>query len=121
MSFGARVKMLTEGYKRDLKRVKTTAALSAVNEAQTPVKAGGRMPVDTGFLRRSIRAAIGSMPSESDDSPAAALSRADLGEPVLIGWTASYAMIQELRQGFMRGAAMNWDRHVRDAVQRVRR
>ena len=39
------------------------ATQAVINEANTPVAKGGRMRVDTGFLRNSLKANIGSMPS----------------------------------------------------------
>jgi len=96
-------------------------------------KARGRMPVVTGFLRASIRAAVDRMPSgprsgdKDKDYSGDALSQSvtsallrwdsNSGDALYVGWSAVYARAMEYRYGFMRGAAENWDKHVREAVR----
>lgn len=98
-----------------------------VNEMQQPVAKGGRMRVDTGFLRNSGRAGVGSMPSGPADRPADAvrgqyqwsednlvsvLSKLKIGDVFYWGWTANYARYRELYDGFMEAALMQWSRIV---------
>lgn len=117
MSLVADVRRFNSSAVALLTRARNRTVMGVVNEAQRPVGAGGRMPVDTGFLRRSIRAAIGKAPDESSGSPLSVLSFARLDQDVYIGWHAEYAWFQELRKGFMRGALSNVQRHA-DAATR---
>lgn len=87
---------------------------------------GGRMPVDTGFLRSSFSVSFNSMPTgpsrgAPDGSYAAAEYTMQLagftpGVTIYGGWTASYAGKMEHRYGFARGAAQNWPLIVRQVV-----
>jgi hypothetical protein len=90
--------------------------------------AGGRMPTVTGFLRNSIAAAVGRMPSgpsrpggtvSGNGSVAAEINKWNPlnGSQINIGWTAVYARPMEYRYGFLRGAVENWDRQVERAVK----
>lgn len=91
--------------------------------AQTPVGAGGNMPVDTGFLRASFRVTTG-MPAPVDPgatnkervtmsfSPGPIL--AELGQTVYGTWTAAYASAVNYGTSKRRGyhfvelSAMRW-------------
>lgn len=54
---------LLDRYERQMAYVAKDATQSVVNEMQTERNQGGRMPVKFGFLRWSIVAAIGTLPS----------------------------------------------------------
>lgn len=107
-----------------------TAAQAVANEMNTPVAEGGRMPVDTGFLRDSIGAAAGSLPvgpsSPKEDAHgnpeavAVALAQWNLNEPFYIGYSAEYVRIQEARNGFIEGAAQNWPEYFDAALKRAK-
>lgn len=90
-------------------------------QANTPVGAGGRMRVDTGFLRNSIAASVGTLPSGQSIKPegfsqqgwnpssiVATINGVKLGQTVYIGWTAEYARYRENRDFFARTAVQNW-------------
>lgn len=95
-----------------------------VENAQTPVAKGGRMRVDTGFLRASLRVSKTGMPSGdergekdakyayNDDGLVSALASLKMGDVLHIGWTANYAKYRELYDGFLEGALMQWARIV---------
>jgi hypothetical protein len=98
-----------------------------VENAQTPVGRGGRMRVDTGFLRASGRASIDGWPSGPDvrpsdalpnsysydgDAVVAVLAKLMVGDTFFFGWTANYAQYRELYDGFLEGALQNWARIV---------
>src|SRR5690625_5782361 len=61
------------------------AAQDAAEAVQTPKAKGGRMPVDTGYLRNSFAGAVNSFPSADGNTPfsmspiIAAIIRARLG------------------------------------------
>lgn len=85
--------------------------------------AGGKMPVDTGFLRASMAVSFDGMPAgPSRGGPKTAypydseyvlqLTNFTPGRTIYAGWTAEYAIFAEERYGFMRSAAMNWQQIV---------
>lgn len=92
---------------------------------------GGRLPVDTGFLKNSIAAAIGRLPKgpsdprtdkEGDPSAVAlVIEQWDLKQTLYIGWTAVYARKQELNYGFVEAALQKWPDFVGDAVAEAKR
>jgi len=119
------------------------AVQDTVAMAQKTTGEGGNLRVDTGFLRASIQAALGSMPtgastnakgadgkprkwpegtftSGSDISTALLLWDPNQRTPLYIGWTANYARPREFEDGFMRLAAQRWDQTVEAAAKRVR-
>jgi len=109
------------------------AVQDTVATAQKTTGEGGHMRVDTGFLRASIQAAIGSMPTGaasntkgqkwpegSDISTALLLWDPNQRTPLYIGWTANYARHREFEDGFMRLAVQRWDQTVNAAAKRVR-
>jgi len=116
------------------------AALHMVNDMQTPTAKGGRMRVDTGFLRASGRGAIGSMPSGPSQQPegapvgqytgiydtfdgyplGAVLQDLKLGETFYFGWTAAYAPVRNTYDGFMDTAVQNWQGYIDSSTNRLR-
>ncbi len=94
---------------------------------QEPVSKGGRMRVDTGFLRNSGAANLGAMPVGESDRPSDAkpgqynwtddrlvivLAKMEMGDTFYFGWTANYARYRELYDGFMEAAVQQWGRIV---------
>jgi hypothetical protein len=103
-----------------------TAAQDLIEEAQTPRAKGGNMPIDFGFLRNSGQAALNDIPSgpSSPNNMTAAplvISRAKIGDRVVFGWTANYAVYMEARYGFMRLAAQKWRQFVLTANKKVQK
>lgn len=134
-SFSEQIAAFNRKAEARLRAAARTAVQDTVEEAQTVRGRGGRMRVRFGFLRASIAAAIGSMPSGetenpdkrtfdySPDSIAATLLRWDpnSGDTLFIGWTANYARPREHKDGFMRGAVENWPVHVERAAKESQR
>lgn len=97
-----------------------------VINAQTATSKGGRMRVDTGFLRASGQASLTGMPSGpgrgeleqpgsyawSDSDIDVTLGKLAIGSIFYFGWTANYAKYRELYDGFLEGALQNWSRIV---------
>lgn len=109
------------------------AAQEMAIEANTPVSQGGRMRVDTGFLRNSIAAQVGSLPSGPNIQPegfnnqdwnpeaiAIAINNWRLGQTLFIGWTANYAQARENRDFFARTVQQRWPEFVSQSVQKLR-
>ncbi len=100
------------------------SAQDVEHEASKPRAAGGRMPIDTGFLRNSVVATVdGSLPgptgiglsrdqrfaSLGQPNTQAALSQAQVGNVIMLTWTAFYAAYVEHNAMFVRGAIEMWD------------
>jgi hypothetical protein len=135
MSFSRRIQSLTDDYERRMRAVFRQSVQDTVNRAQRTQAEGGRMRVDTGFLRASGGAKVGGMPAGPEDADDAAETRVSQtgisivsalaqwkpGDAVFWGWSANYARPREHIDGFQRGAAEKWDDIVRQNAQRARR
>jgi hypothetical protein len=139
MSFSAEVAAWIAKTKNAANAVLRQSAQELFQEAQTvgPSVAnpsggeGGRLPVDTGFMRSSFGVSIGSMPAgPTSGSPnqtyrydaggvTLKLAGAELGDTICGGWAAQYAQFMEMRYGFMRSAAQNWPSIVNSVAQRA--
>lgn len=110
-------------------------ASRVVEIAQTPIPQGGRMPIDTNFLRASFVAVLNaSMPAATSPGPAsqrplwrgagaaAVISRMKLGDFLRMGWTAHYAIHLEFGTeklapyAFARSAMDQWNATMRTVV-----
>ena len=140
-NFALTVDQLAKRYEGRMRAIVRTAVQETVSMAQRPKNSGGHMPIQTGFLRASIQAAVHSMPSgpstnqgghggkriygpgsqaAGEPVPVALLNwNPNSGDPLFVGWTANYARAMESKYGFMRLAAGKWDSTVKKAVRRV--
>lgn len=105
---------------------------------------GGKMRVDTGFLRWSGVASLNQVPSgqgvrprdRTDDDPAgplpefeiteprfmkATLIRMKMGDIFYFGWTANYAKKREALDGFVESASQKWQSFVDAAVGSIKK
>lgn len=103
--------------------------------AQHPVAKGGRMRVDTGFLRASGQMSLNGLPTgpvrgektekNSYETPVhttiTALSKFELGNSVFFGWTANYARRRNLYDGFLDMAVKDWPNIVARVASEIRR
>lgn len=98
-------------------------------QAQTNYNEGGKLPIDTGFLRQSYSVSLSGMPfgvsvppdgqsSFSYDSGPVDLviASAGIGDVISGGWVANYAIYMEERFGFLRSAAQNWSAIVNEVT-----
>lgn len=106
-----------------------------IDNAQLAAGKGGRMRVNTGFLRASGQASLTGMPTgpirgeltepgayrsvdKYSDTVKVALLIGEhsggmkLGDTFYFGWTAAYAQYRELFDGFLEGALQHWHRIV---------
>lgn len=135
----ADLQQFTDNAEAKMLAVVRDSIVDVVKNAQTPTAAGGRMRVDTGFLQKSGAGAIGSMPSGEAVRPKSArkgqyswngdnldltVSKMKLGDTFYWGWTANYAAVRELYDGFLEGALINWARivafHVADLKGKIK-
>ena len=114
MTFADQMSQHLAKYERRLRAVYRSSVQEMAEIASTPIAQGGRLPVDTGNLRASIRAAINSTPEGSSDSVIGALAQWQPGDFLRVGWTPVYAWPMEARYGYARGAAEQWVRIVED-------
>jgi len=107
-----------------------------VDIAQTPVAKGGRMRVDTGFLRASGQGSLTGMPTGpmrgdpnatpgqydngSKSSVVLVLAQMQLGAIFFFGWTANYAKYREVKDGFLEAAAQRWPQTVREVIAEIK-
>lgn len=101
-----------------------------IDDAQLSKAKGGRMPVDTGFLRASGQLSLTGMPSGptrdmsdktyTEPTFTATLAGATAGDTLFFGWTAVYAGKQEYVNGYLSGALQKWQSIVAKNVEKLR-
>lgn len=94
-----------------------------VDNAQLPTGKGGRMRVDTGFLRASGQASLTGMPQgpirgdptqkypvdeNNQQCRTVVFGEMKFGSIFFFGWTANYAQYREIYDGFLEGALQHW-------------
>lgn len=104
-----------------------------IEDAQKPTAKGGRMRVDTGFLRNSGNASLSGMPSGAakgskessyDWNEGPVLLRINalkLGQTIWFGWTANYARHRENKDAFLRMAVLKWKKYVESNTAEMKR
>ncbi|MCF3934345.1 hypothetical protein L1787_13090 [Acuticoccus sp. M5D2P5] len=135
-SFAAQVEDMVTRSKAKLEAVWKQSTQDVVDLIQTTANEGGRMPIDTGYLRASLQASLDDFPMVAREGPSLdqryeknaeeislVIASADLGGKVMFGFVAAYAMRMEYgfegtdelgRQyhqsgfGFVRGAVDEW-------------
>lgn len=118
-TFAAQVKFWTDKAERQAEAIFQQSANDVLAEAQRPVGEGGQMPVDTGFLRRSlVTEVVGGGRAEGADGYAFVITGAELGDVIEATWTANYArFVHDGARGraprpWITLAAMDWERIV---------
>ena len=126
-TFTAQIKAFTDRAKEKMETVVKQSAQEVYSIAQTPKARGGRMPVDTGFLRNSLVAELnGSTVSGGADAYTLAVAGMELGDTVFAGWTAEYARHMEYGTSktpgnfYMLSAAQQWQAIVKRNADLVR-
>lgn len=105
------------------------ATQDLIEQVQTPVAKGGKMRVDTGFLRASGQMSLTGMPSGpargdadktySSDFSIADLAGFQLGQTIYFGWTAEYAKYREAYDGFLISGIQNWQAIVNNVCAQI--
>ena len=133
-SFSAQVEDRIATYKKRLEATFKASAQDVAEEMTRPMAKGGRMRVDTGFLRASLMASTAAPPRinptsrprdgatyRPDGSVEAVILGANITAPIYLGFTAAYAGVREYKDGFVEGALLNWEatvqRNARRAIQ----
>lgn len=143
-TFDKQVKDITRRVEDLLLAAVKNTIRKVVEEAQTPVREGGKMRVDTGFMRWSGTAALNEMPAgltkgrlrkkgEEGVLPEYAMKEVGgkmlnsvlvdmkVGDIFYFGWTAEYAPHWEMYDGFMISAVNNFNFHFNEEVGRLRK
>jgi hypothetical protein len=131
-SFSAQVDEYIAKYKNRLIAVARDATQEVINQSNRPVAKGGRMRVDTGFLRASGQASLTGMPQgpirgnkdatyNTDEATIIlSLSQLQLGGSFFFGWSANYAKYRELYDGFLSSTIANWQSIVDKSVLKAK-
>lgn len=141
MSFAASVGAWAAAELDRAEAVFQEAAKTVANEVRLSVADGGRMPVDTGTLRRSLMASTAQMPAIADNETGTGndvelvIAGVTLGSAVWLGFTVRYALRQEYGfvgedalgrvynqagRGFVTATAQRWPQIVQEAESKVR-
>ena len=133
--FGGDVARFGIRYQKRLRAVARESVQDVIEIAQTPKGDGGRMPIQTGFLRASIQAGLHSMPAgPTQGKKDTTYARQVAGEPVavallrwdpsttdrlFVGWTANYARHMDAKNSYLSSAVELWDQIVARAAKKV--
>jgi HK97 gp10 family phage protein len=126
LSFGAQIDNWVRESEQRMTAVFRESTKRTISIAQSNV------PVDTGFLRASIRASLAAMPHISEEKPSPGsyvppdltmtIAGAKIGETIYVGYTASYAGYVEYGtskmapRAFVGQAAIQWPEIVKKVV-----
>lgn len=139
-SFTAQIEAWVEKVKGGTEAVFKESAQAVVSEMQTARGEGGRMRIDTGFLRASLMASTSAMPYIDPtarpvpgqvypyDAAAieAVIAGAELGETIYFGYTATYSAHREYGvrgqppDAFVRSSAQRWPQIVNGKVAELK-
>lgn len=138
-SFQAQVDTIIVNSEHRMNLVMQQSLLNAINQMQTPTAKGGKMRVDTGFLRASGQSSLNGMPTGPSRKPEDAkkhefddgersypqtevtIGQLTFGSTFFFGWTASYAKYREAYDGFMASVLQNWQQIVNNVVEEAKR
>lgn len=142
-SFNAVIDKVVADTKEKMLAVVKNSIQEVVEDAQTPLAKGGKMHVDTGFLRSSGQAQLNQLPVGQTEGRERAegevgvlpeyatpdkvdyilpiLAKMKVGDTFYFGWTARYAQIREVYDGFMESAVMNWRQIVDGQIRRLKK
>lgn len=105
-----------------------TALQMVIDDAQLSDDKGGRMRVDTGFLRASGQVSLTGIPAGPSERPETgsftwndgpvmvSIQGMALGDSLWFGWTANYAKYREAHDAFLDLALQRWQEFVDRAV-----
>lgn len=138
-SFTAQVDDIVAATEKRMIALARESIQRTINDAQTPVAKGGRMRVDTGFLRASGQASYNGMPTgetrgattgDGDDKVSVKypliegatveLANLTLGATFYFGWTAAYAKYREAYDGFLEAAVQKWPDTVKKVTEEIK-
>lgn len=139
-SFAAQIEEWVRETEERMLAVTRDALNTMVNDMQLRERDGGRMRIDTGFLRLTGKAALNAIPSGPSQKPAgvvsgqytgeldtwdgdallAVLMDMKLGDTFYWGWTAAYAPVRNNYDGFMDIPVQNWQGYINTSTKKLR-
>ena len=141
-SFEAQVDKIVVNTEKRMNLVMQQSLLNAINEMQVPVAKGGKMRVDTGFLRASGQSSLNGAPTGPSIFPKehehlrgqhlgtldtfkiadteVTIGKMKFGSTFFWGWTANYAKYREAYDGFMYSVIQNWQQIVNKVVNEAK-
>lgn len=135
-SFAKEVAAFADKAKRRQLAIFRESTQRVAQRAGVPEAMGGKMPVDTEFLRNSVGASTSGMPSAGAQPPELVLLTVQVGDTVWVGWSAAYALRMEYGfqgedslgrsysqagKAFLRSQIQLWDGIVSEVTAEVRR
>lgn len=135
-TFTAQLNAFRDKTVEQMRAVLAASVQDVMDEAQKPEAQGGRIPVDTGFLRNSLVSELnGSQVGAGAGSYTLAAAAMEPGDVARFGWTAAYALRMEnglvgqdslgrtynqSGRHFVEAAALQWDRIVQANIARLK-
>lgn len=133
LRFTAQVRdQIVEPNKIKLDALVRQSVQDVIHEAQLSDDKGGKMRIDTGFLRASGQMSFTGMPTGPNrpaskskpnsyqwgaDNVELKLANVETGDTIFFGWTASYAAAREFHDGFLSSAVQRWQIIVNNNVR----
>ena len=139
-NFAAQVDAIVAKTEKRMTALARESIQRTIDIAQMPVAKGGKMRVDTGFLRASGQASYNGMPTgetrgevkgEGEEAKSVnytydgtgattQLSKLQLGTIFYFGWTAAYAKYREAYDGFLETAVQKWPDTVAKVTEEIK-
>ena len=123
----AQLDQWTKKTERRIDAVLKDATQTVISVAQTPKSKGGKLPVDTGNLRNSLRSSIaGGASGEGKESYIMVAGNMKGGDLATFTWTAEYAAaVNNGNRGrpgahFVEGAVDQWPAVVRASITKAK-
>jgi hypothetical protein len=131
-NFSATIDAWAKKSQKRMLAVRNQSTQDIIDDAQLPTAKGGRMHVDTGFLRASGQSSLTGMPTGpirgakdqtygTDPGGASVnIGKWPLGGSFFFGWTANYARPREAKDAFLRLAVMKWPNFVTNNIAKAK-
>lgn len=141
--FGVKLDKIIANTEKKMFAVFKDSFQDLIEEASTPLSAGGKMRVDTGFLRSTGSGAINEIPE--GESVGRKRNPGEIGvlseysnynftsslqtllvkmrpeDTIYWGWSANYASVREFYDGFLISACQNWRTYVDNNTRRLKK
>lgn len=139
MQFAAQIADFAKESPERMNAVVLDSVQTTINIANNPRAKGGLMRVDTGFLRASGQVSFDALPVgpargvgrknkndksviyEAPESYSTQLAGFQLGQTIFYAWSASYAAVRNVYDGFLDNAAQQWQSTVNASVEKLRK
>lgn len=136
--FTATIDTFVAKNRKVLRAIQNESVKRVIQDAQLSDDKGGRMRVDTGFLRASGQLSLNGMPVGPSRKPSDAikndpryewtaspialtLAAAPIGSEIFFGWTANYARYREYNDAFLKVAVQKWPTIVEQVTNELRK